>query len=45
MNTFQGKKMLAIMQAQGIQLERIAEALEKLEARSDHFLVALARGS
>ncbi len=34
MNTFQAKALLK-------QMTRIADALEKLEARSDHFLVAL----
>ncbi len=34
MNTYQAKAML-------VQLTRIADALEMLEARSDHFLVAL----
>ncbi len=34
MNTFQAKAMLK-------SLERIADTLERLEKRSDHFLVAL----
>ncbi len=34
MNTFQAKSML-------LQMKRIADVLEKLEAKSDHFLVAL----
>lgn len=38
MNPFQAKAMIA-------ELRRIADVLEKLEARSDHFLVAIARGA
>ncbi len=34
MNTFQAKAMIE-------QMRRIADVLERLEARSDHFLVAL----
>ncbi len=34
MNTFQAKAMI-------VQLRRVADVLEKLEARSEHFLVAL----
>ncbi len=38
MNTYQTKALLK-------QLTRIADVLEKIEARSDHFLVALSRGT
>ncbi len=51
MNTFQAKSMIERLSLIEIQLlrvgdkldhlERIADVLEKLEARSDHFLVAL----
>ncbi len=38
MNPYQAKQMIQI-------LERIARALEEIEASKDHFLVALAQGA